>query len=279
MLACRRWSPYYRRHLLRSQATKRSWSGLLRAGFAPGHGTRSWSISRAADRVKCARETPPAPTKRLWRRFTIWISPSTYLTEPSPCRWLSCTFAAAVWLASKAGAWLRDRRGRSGEERNSEFDIILGATLTLLALIIQGSKRLDGGQPLRSARDLSRRLKPTPSALNMCAPISCRRRTPRPRARASAWRLSPSCASASSPAKTIPGLWKSGQQTNQSQSQLWAAVRDPAEAWRQRPPQFLTVGGMNDVLNSQGYTQAAYFGPNTDRGVGSDGGHRTVVAT
>jgi hypothetical protein len=42
------------------------------------------------------------------------------------------------------------------------------------------------------------------------------------------------------------------------QQQLWTAVRDPAAA----QPSFnltLAVSGMNDVLNSQGYTQAAWW--------------------
>ena len=46
--------------------------------------------------------------------------------------------------------------------------------------------------------------------------------------------------------------------TAQLQAELWSAVRDPAAA----QPTFivgLAVSGMNDVLNSQGYTQAAWW--------------------
>ena len=42
------------------------------------------------------------------------------------------------------------------------------------------------------------------------------------------------------------------------QSQLWAAVRTPALA-NPTPVTALVVAGMNDVLNSQGYTQAAWW--------------------
>jgi hypothetical protein len=42
------------------------------------------------------------------------------------------------------------------------------------------------------------------------------------------------------------------------QDQLWAAVRTPAEA-NPTPVVALVVSGMNDVLNSQGYTQAAWW--------------------
>lgn len=39
---------------------------------------------------------------------------------------------------------------------------------------------------------------------------------------------------------------------------MWAAVREPAKA-QPIPTVTLTVSGMNDVLNSQGYTQAAWL--------------------
>jgi hypothetical protein len=46
--------------------------------------------------------------------------------------------------------------------------------------------------------------------------------------------------------------------TAQLQNELWSAVRAPAEG-QPTPVAALTVAGMNDVLNSQGYTQAAYW--------------------
>ncbi len=42
------------------------------------------------------------------------------------------------------------------------------------------------------------------------------------------------------------------------QSQLWDTVREAAEA-RPTPITALAVGGMNDVINTQGYTQAAWL--------------------
>src|SRR5262249_51532883 len=44
----------------------------------------------------------------------------------------------------------------------------------------------------------------------------------------------------------------------QLQSELWSAVQTPAAA-RPSPVSALAVAGMNDVLNSQGYTQAAWW--------------------
>jgi hypothetical protein len=46
--------------------------------------------------------------------------------------------------------------------------------------------------------------------------------------------------------------------TVQLQNELWAAVKGPA-ATRPSPVSVLVVTGMNDVLNSQGYTQAAWW--------------------
>jgi hypothetical protein len=47
-------------------------------------------------------------------------------------------------------------------------------------------------------------------------------------------------------------------QTARLQAELWAAVRAPAVA-QPTPLGALAVAGMNDVLNSQGYTQAAWW--------------------
>ena len=42
------------------------------------------------------------------------------------------------------------------------------------------------------------------------------------------------------------------------ETDLWAAVRAPAQA-QSTPIAALVLAGMNDVINSQGYTQAAYW--------------------
>lgn len=48
------------------------------------------------------------------------------------------------------------------------------------------------------------------------------------------------------------------EQTSGLQGQLWSAARDPAMA-QPNPVAALAVSGMNDVLNSQSYTQAAWW--------------------
>jgi hypothetical protein len=47
-------------------------------------------------------------------------------------------------------------------------------------------------------------------------------------------------------------------QTTRLQNEMWSAVATPAEA-QPTPIAALVVSGMNDVLNSQGYTQAAWW--------------------
>lgn len=53
-------------------------------------------------------------------------------------------------------------------------------------------------------------------------------------------------------------LLKIEAQTAKLQSELWSAVQAPAAA-QPTPTVTLAVSGMNDVLNSQGYTQAAWW--------------------
>lgn len=49
-----------------------------------------------------------------------------------------------------------------------------------------------------------------------------------------------------------------GQRTANLQNELWAAVA-PAAAMQPTPIMALVISGMNDVINSQGYTQAAWW--------------------
>jgi hypothetical protein len=49
-----------------------------------------------------------------------------------------------------------------------------------------------------------------------------------------------------------------GQQTASVQNELWSAVL-PAAASQPTPPMALVLSGMNDVINAQGYTQAAWW--------------------
>ncbi|HVN43004.1 MAG TPA: hypothetical protein VMT50_09490 [Steroidobacteraceae bacterium] len=52
-------------------------------------------------------------------------------------------------------------------------------------------------------------------------------------------------------------LARIGHDTDALQAKMWAVVRDGAAA-QPTPPMALAVSGMNDVINTQGYTQAAW---------------------
>jgi hypothetical protein len=54
------------------------------------------------------------------------------------------------------------------------------------------------------------------------------------------------------------GLDDINRRTSDLQNQLWASVREAAAA-QPNPVTALVVAGMNDVLNTQGYTQAAWL--------------------
>ena len=60
--------------------------------------------------------------------------------------------------------------------------------------------------------------------------------------------------------------------TAQLQAEMWRSVEAPARA-QQTPVMTLVVSGMNDVLNSQGYTQAAWWN-RIPGGMGPAGIHR-----
>jgi hypothetical protein len=166
-------------------------------------------------------------------------------------------FAAAfgaLWLAAMAGSWLRRRNPAAGNERDDHLDVILAANLTLLALIIgfsfsMATNRYDQRKNFEEAEAnaigtelLRADLLPSADATNVRRLLGLyldqrivfyidrddKRRT------------------------------QIDQRTSELQADLWAAVREPATA-QPAPVATLVLSGMNDVINSQGYTQAAFW--------------------
>ena len=160
----------------------------------------------------------------------------------------------ALWLASVTGAWLRRRNPSAGNEQNEDLGVILAATLTLLALIIgfsfsMATNRYDQRKNFEEAEAnaigteiLRSDLLPPADAANV---------------------------------RTLLGAYldqriqfyinqddvrrtQINQRTSELQADLWAAVRGPAAA-QPTPVTALVLAGMNDVINSQGYTQAAFW--------------------
>jgi hypothetical protein len=159
-----------------------------------------------------------------------------------------------LWAAARLGAWLRNRRPELHEKERDDFNVILGATLTLLGLIIGFSfsmaiSRYDQRKNYEEAEAnaigteyLRAELLPADAASRVQALL----------AQYLDQRILFYQAGLSTRLDTINNT------TAQLQTDLWSTVR-PVAAVQQTPIIGLVVSGMNDVLNSQGYTQAAWW--------------------
>jgi hypothetical protein len=162
---------------------------------------------------------------------------------------------AVLWLAAWTGAYLRKRRRQSVESADrQDYSVIEGATLTLLGLIIGFSfsmaiSRYDQRKNFEEAEAnaigteyVRADLLPAADAAKVHALLRdyLDQRVLFYKTRDTA------------------KLRQINADTAQLQATLWSAVRGPALA---QPSMLssLILSGMNDVLNSQGYTQAAWW--------------------
>jgi hypothetical protein len=159
-----------------------------------------------------------------------------------------------LWFAAWAGGRLGLRQRDLKEEMLPDFNIVLGATLTLLGLIIGFSYSMATARyDLRKAYE--------EAEANAIGTEYAR-----------ADLLGPAEASQLREllrqytdlrirfyvARGRDELTQINLQTSQMQNRLWNAASQPAMA-QPSPVRALAVAGMNDVLNSQGYTQAAWW--------------------
>jgi hypothetical protein len=158
-----------------------------------------------------------------------------------------------LWLAAQLGAFLRRRRPLKDEERE-DFSLIQGATLTLLALIIGFSfsmaiGRYDQRKNYEEAEANAIGTEYVRAGLLPPADAAVIRAQLRKYTdlRILFYRT------------RWPGeLQQINAETAQLQTEMWSAVQAPALA-QPTTVMALAVAGMNDVLNSQGYTQAAWW--------------------
>jgi hypothetical protein len=160
--------------------------------------------------------------------------------------------AVVLWLSFLVGAVLRKRRSDMAEEERGDYAVLLAAMLTLLGLIIGFTFSMAG-----TRYDQRKNLEEEEA--NAIGTEYVRAD------------LLPNDA-----AEKVRGLLRRyldqrilfytyrGDQlreinatTAKLQAELWEAVKTPADTNR-GAVEALTVSGMNDVLNSQGYTQAAW---------------------
>ena len=159
-----------------------------------------------------------------------------------------------LWFAAWVGGRLNKRSEPISEDVRADFSVVQGATLTLLGLIIGFSfsmaiERYDQRKTYEEAEANAigteyARADLLPPAEAAQVRELLRRYTD---LRIEFYRE-----------RNPDDLGKLDAETAKVQNELWAAVSRPAMA-QPTPVIALAVGGMNDVLNSQGYTQAAWW--------------------
>jgi hypothetical protein len=159
-----------------------------------------------------------------------------------------------LWLAAWVGGWLGRRKDEQFAGLREDFGVIQSATLTLLGLIIGFSFSMAIGRyDLRKTYEEAEAnaigteyvradLLPPDEASKVRELL---RKYTDLRVRFYITR-------------DLDELKQIDLQTTQTQNQLWVAASRSATA-QPTPVRALAVAGMNDVLNSQGYTQAAWW--------------------
>jgi hypothetical protein len=158
-----------------------------------------------------------------------------------------------LWLSTVIGASLLRRRRELHEDVREDFGIILATTLTLIGLIIgftfsMAISRYEQRKNYEAAEANAIGTEYLRADLLPAADAAKAR---------SLLRLYLDQRVAFYTAGTEKQLWQINARTAQLQTDLWAAVR--AAAAQPTAVVALAVAGMNDVLNSEAYTQAAWW--------------------
>ena len=161
---------------------------------------------------------------------------------------------ALLWPSAVLGSLALRRRRAIPDDVDKHYGLILGATLTLLSLIVGFSfsmavgrydqrKNLEEEEANAIGTEYVRAdLLPAPAAARMRLLLKSY--------------LEQRIVFYSS--HEVEVLQRNGARTAELQRELWKVVSEVA-AERQTPTIALAVLGMNDVLNAQGYTQAAWW--------------------
>ncbi|WP_267225950.1 hypothetical protein [Dyella silvae] len=160
----------------------------------------------------------------------------------------------ALWIAGRVGASLAKRHGRAESEEREAFNVLQGATLTLLGLIIGFSFSM-------AISRYDQRKNYEEAEANAIGTEYVR------------FDLLPAAAAAKARPLLVQyldqrikfyetrdrdQLAQINARTSALQASLWDTVT-PSAKEQPSPIIALVVAGMNDVLNSQGYTQAAWW--------------------
>jgi hypothetical protein len=160
----------------------------------------------------------------------------------------------AMWLAARFGFSVLRKRRSLDEETRDDFDVVLTATLTLLGLIIGFSFSM-----AVSRYDLRKNYEEAEANAIGTELVRAGLLPPADATKARALlRSYLDQRIAFYLSRDAQQLSEVNARTAQLQSELWAVVEAPALA-QPNPVLALVAAGMNDVLNSQGYTQAAWW--------------------
>ena len=159
-----------------------------------------------------------------------------------------------LWLAARIGWSVLKKRRELEKEAREDFGVVMGATLTLLALLIGFSfsmaiGRYDQRKNYEEAEANAIGTELVRAGLLLPADAATVRALLR---NYLGQRVSYYLTTDRQQLREI------NTHTAQLQNDLWSAVQGPASA-QPNPVIALAVSGMNDVLNSQGYTQAAWW--------------------
>jgi hypothetical protein len=160
----------------------------------------------------------------------------------------------SLWLSARIGWSFRRRQRAMDEELREDFGFILAATLTLLGLIIgfsfsMATSRYDQRKNYEEAEANAIGTEYVRADLLPGADAATARALLRNYLDQRVLFYL---------AHDEQEFQQINARTARLQAELWSAVRAPAAA-QPTPVMALVVSGMNDVLNSQGYTQAAYW--------------------
>jgi hypothetical protein len=162
--------------------------------------------------------------------------------------------SSGLWLAAWIGAWFHKRRRDPEEELREDFGLILGATLTLLGLIIGFSFSM-------AASRYDQRKNYEEQEANAIGTEYVRADFLSPADAAKVRTLLRSYLDQRIlfyTTGTEQEVRQIDARTAQLQAELWSVIAAAAAA-QPTPIVALAVSGINDVLNSQGYTQAAWW--------------------
>lgn len=158
------------------------------------------------------------------------------------------------WISARIGIYFRDKRRTTAEEGREDFTLILGATLTLLGLIIgfTFSMAVSRYDQRKNFEEQEANAIGTEYARADLLPEGDASRV---RALLKSY-LGERILYYHT--RDATGIRQTNAETTQLQTELWTAVTKPVAA-QPTPLTALVVAGMNDVLNSQGYSQAAWW--------------------